>query len=315
MKLCVFESESFCGTDLDLKSRLDFCEARFEKRPPAEKLAEVIGDSDGIFLSKIPITAELMDACPRLKYIGVTATGYNNVDVAAARERGIVVTNIPDYSADAVAQMTFAYILQFATSLIQYTASTAAGDWTRSELFCYFPFPLTELKGKTLGIYGLGSIGGRVAEIGTAFGMKVIYHSRTKKNVPYEWVESEEIFRRSDYLSLHCPLTEETQGLICEKTLSQMKPGAFLINTGRGPLVKEEDLAKALNQGVIAGFGGDVLVQEPQREDCPLRGAKNCYLTPHVAWAPKETRLRLMEILIANLRGYLNGEIQNCVSR
>lgn len=314
MKLCVFESETVCGVDLDLASKLDFCHARFEKRPAQDDLARVIGDSEGIFCSKIPMTAEVMDACPNLKYIGLTATGYNNIDLAAAKARGITVTNIPAYSTDAVAQMTFSFILQFATSLIDYASSTQRGDWTRSEFFCYFPYPLTELAGKTLGLLGLGAIGEKVAKIGAAFGMRVIYHSRSQKDCPYQWVSREELFRQSDFLSLHCPLTPETEKTVNGESLGWMKKSAYLVNTSRGGVIEEEALARALNEERIAGFAADVLTTEPQSHDCPLIGAKNCILTPHVAWAPKETRIRLLGILVENLRSYLAGTPKNVVN-
>ncbi len=314
MKIAAFEWESVCGTDLNFKRLEALADLTYYGKPPQEEIAALIGDSDGILCSKIQMTAAIMDACPNLRYIGLTATGYNNIDTAAAKERGIVVTNIPDYSSDAVAQMTMAYLLQFATNLIRYDASTARGDWTRAKIFCYYPYPMTELAGKTLGLYGLGSIGKKVAKAADALGMKVIYHARSKKDVPYEFVSREELFRRSDFLSLHCPMTEETAGVICRETLALMKPTAFLINTARGGLIDENALARALNEETIAGFAGDVLTVEPQSPDCPLIGAKNCILTPHVAWAPKETRQRLIGILEENLRAFQKGSPVNVVN-
>ena len=242
------------------------------------------------------------------------ATGYNNVDLAACRERGVTVTNIPDYSSDAVAQMTMTFLLNFATSFREYTASTQRGDWTRSELFCYYPYPLTELQGKTLGLVGMGSIGEKVARLAEAFGMKVIYHTRNRKDCEREYVLLDDLFARSDYVSLHLPLNGETEKLIGRDALSKMKRSAFLINTARGGLVDEKALATALSDGVIAGYAGDVLTVEPQSADCPLIGAKNCILTPHIAWAPKETRARLIGILRDNLEGYLRGNVQNQVN-
>ena len=277
MKIAAFEWESVCGTDLNFKSLEALADLTYYGKPPQEEIAALIGDSDGILCSKIQMTADIMDACPNLRYIGLTATGYNNIDTVAAKERGIVVTNIPDYSSDAVAQMTMAYLLQFATNLILYDASTARGDWTRAKIFCYYPYPMTELAGKTLGLYGLGSIGKKVAKAAEALGMKVIYHARSQKDVPYEFVSREALFCRSDFLSLHCPLSEETAGLICEETLALMKPTAFLINTARGGLVDENALARALNKGALAGFAGDVLTVEPQSPDCPLIGAKTAF--------------------------------------
>ncbi len=313
MKITVFEWETVCGSDLDPGGLEKLGQVRFFGTPKPEEVVSLVGDSQAVLCSKVRFTAEVMDACPNLSYIGLMATGYNNIDIAAARERGILVTNIPDYSADAVCQMTMAYILQFATNLIRYDAATKRGDWTRSPFFCYYPYPMIELSGKTLGLLGLGSIGSRVAKAAEAFGMKVLYHTRRKRDVPYEYVSLEELFSRSDFLSLHCPLTEQTSGIINKEALSKMKKNAYLINTARGPLVKEEDLARALKEERIAGFAGDVLVNEPQREDCPLLGLENCILTPHIAWAPKETRERLWGILLSNLEAFLSGEPKNVV--
>lgn len=314
MKICACEWKSVCGDDLSFEEIEKLGEVSYHGKPAPEALPEVIGDSEVLLCSKIAVTPELLDACPNLKYIGVMATGYNNIDLAACRERGVTVTNIPDYSSDAVAQMTMTFLLTFATSFGEYTASTARGDWTRSELFCYYPYPLSELGGKTLGLIGMGSIGEKVARLGEAFGMHVIYHTRHKKDTPREHVSLDELFARSDYVSLHLPLSAETEHLICRESLKKMKKTAFLINTSRGGLVDEAALREALDQGVIAGFAADVLTVEPQRKDCPLIGAKNCILTPHIAWAPKETRARLIGILRDNLAAFLQGIAKNVVS-
>lgn len=314
MKICACEWKSVCGDDLSFEEIEKLGEVSYHGKPAPEALPEVIGDSEVLLCSKIAVTSELLDACPNLKYIGVMATGYNNIDLAACRERGVTVTNIPDYSSDAVAQMTMTFLLTFATSFGAYTASTARGDWTRSELFCYYPYPLSELGGKTLGLIGMGSIGEKVARLGEAFGMHVIYHTRHKKDTPREHVSLDELFARSDYVSLHLPLSAETEHLICRENLKKMKKTAFLINTSRGGLVDEAALREALDQGVIAGFAADVLTVEPQRKDCPLIGAKNCILTPHIAWAPKETRARLIGILRDNLAAFLQGIAKNVVS-
>lgn len=314
MKLCAFEWESVCGNDLDFSSLEKHADISYYGKPSPEELPGIIGDSEGILLSKINVDEKLLDACPNLKYIGATATGYNNIDIAAAKKRGIVVTNIPDYSGDAVCQMTFSYILQFASSLMDYAASTARGDWTRAKIFCYYPYPLTELKGKVLGLVGMGSIGERVANVAEAFGMKVIYHTRNKKDTDREYVSLDELLSRSDFVSLHLPLSPQTEKLISRENLRKMKKSAYLINTARGGLVDEEALRQALDEGVIAGFAGDVLTVEPQSPDCPLLGAKNCILTPHVAWAPKETRQRLIDILCENLVAFINGKPQNVVN-
>lgn len=314
MKICACEWKSVCGEDLSFEEIEKLGEVSYYGKPTPEELPGVIGESEVLLCSKVAVTEQLLDACPNLKYIGVMATGYNNIDLAACRVRGVTVTNIPDYSSDAVAQMTMTFILSFATSLRDYTASTERGDWTRSELFCYYPYPLTELGGKTLGLVGMGSIGEKVARLAEAFGMKVIYHTRNKKDSPREYVSLDDLFARSDYVSLHLPLSAETEKMICASSLAKMKRTAFLINTARGGLVDEAALRKALDEGAIAGFAGDVLTVEPQQENCPLIGAKNCILTPHVAWAPKETRARLVGILTENLAAFLKGDAKNVVS-
>lgn len=314
MNVTVFEWESVAGSDFPESLFTPYGKVRFYGKVPPEKVVECIGDSKAVFLSKVALTAEIFDACPALSYVGVMATGYNNIDVAAARARGITVTNVPDYSSDAVAQMTLSYLLQAATNLIAYTSSTANGDWTRAKIFCYYPYPMQELAGKTLGLLGLGNIGLKVAKAAEALGMRVIYHTRNQKDVPYEFVSRDRLFSESDFLSLHCPLTPETAKVINADTLGRMKKTAYLFNTARGGLVDEKALADALNHGLIAGFAADVLETEPQREDCPLIGAKNCLLTPHVAWAPLETRKRLVGILFDNFEAYLKGEKKNVVS-
>ncbi|MBR3837246.1 MAG: D-2-hydroxyacid dehydrogenase [Clostridia bacterium] len=314
MKLTVFEWESVCGTDLDPSGLKAFGEVKFYGKPDPREVADLVGDSEVVICSKVAFTREVIAACPRLSYIGVMATGYNNIDLVAAKERGITVTNVPDYSSDAVSQMTLAFILQFATNLIRYDASTRRGDWTRSALFCYYPYALTELKGKTLGLFGLGSIGKKVAKVADALGMRVIYHARTKKDLPYEFCDKETVFRESDYLSLHMPADAETGGIVNRETLGLMKKGAYLINTARGALVVEEDVAEALKAGRLGGYAADVLSVEPQLPDCPLLGLENCILTPHIAWAPNETRERLWDILLGNLDAWCKGAPQNVVN-
>ncbi|MBE6712127.1 MAG: D-2-hydroxyacid dehydrogenase [Ruminococcaceae bacterium] len=314
MKICACEWKSVCGDDLSFAEIEKLGEVSYYGKPSPEELPAVIGDSEVLLCSKVSVTPALLDSCPNLKYIGVMATGYNNIDLAACRERGVTVTNIPDYSSSAVAQMTMTFILALATSLEAYTASTARGDWTRSELFCYYPYPLTELEGKILGLVGMGSIGEKVARLAEAFGMKVIYHTRRKKECGREHVSLDALFARSDFVSLHLPLSAETEKLISRESLAKMKKSAFLINTARGGLIDEQALRDALDGGVIAGFAGDVLTVEPQSSTCPLIGAKNCILTPHIAWAPKETRARLIGILRDNLAAWLNGKAQNAVN-
>ena len=313
MKICVFDRATVWGDDLDMKGLLDFGNVRLFESVKPEEVATLIGDDEIVLCNKTPMTRAVMDACPNLRYIGVMATGVNNVDLAAAAEKGIRVTNIPGYSTDAVAQFAMANVLQFATSLASYNESTRRGDWQKAPAFTYFPYPLMELTGKTLGIFGMGAIGQRVAKLGDAFGMRVIYHSRTRKDLPFAFVSKEDLFRQSDFLTLHCPLTPETAELVDEEAISLMKPTAYLINTARGGVISESAVARALKEGRLAGFAADTLTKEPQSPDCPLADAPNCRLTPHIAWAPRETRARLIEILLGNLESFLRGDSQNAV--
>ena len=279
-----------------------------------EEIIEKCADSDVILCNKAVIDEDIMAACPKLKYIGLFATGYNNIDVKAAAERGITVCNAPGYSTDSVAQLVFAYILNHAVSLEKYNASTHDGEWVKSHAFSYFPYPISELKGKTLSIIGYGSIGKKVAKIADAFGMKVCVNTRTKPvECPYPLVSVDEAFARADYLTVHCPLTEATRGLINAERLSLMKPTAYVINTARGAVADENALRDALDRGVISGAACDVLTVEPMREDDPLRGAENLTLTPHIAWASYEARVRLISLVASNLRAYQNGFPVNTV--
>ena len=280
-----------------------------------EEVAQKIGDADAVLCNKTPVTREVMNQCPNLKYIGLFATGYNNIDIPASREKNITVCNAGAYSTHAVAQHTFALLLNLVGNITAYDNAVKAGEWERSPVFSYFPYPVHELYQKTFGIIGYGSIGRNVAKAAEAFGMRVLIHTRTKpENCPYELVSQEEIFRQSDVLSIHCPLTEQTENLIRKETLDLMKPSAYLINTARGGIVNEQDLADALNQEKIAGAGLDVLVQEPMSPDTPLKSAKNCLITPHIAWSAVETRERLLQIVSDNLRAYLAGTPTNQVN-
>ena len=315
MKITVLDGHAANPGDISWESIQALGEFTVYERTPQEKILERIGDSDIILLNKIKITRDIIARCPNLKYIGVLATGYNVVDTAACHEKGIVVTNIPAYSTDAVAQHVFAFLLAFANRVQEHSASVHAGDWTRNPDFCYWLSPLTELSGKTLGIFGFGNIGQKVAKIAHAFGMNVLIHAHSdrsftgsEKNVPLE-----ELFSQSDFITLHAPLTDETANLINEKTLSLMKPSAILINTARGGLVDEKAVKNALDAEKIAGYAADVILQEPMDAGCPLYQAKNCLLTPHIAWAPKETRERLLEIATKNIQAFLQGKPQNTV--
>lgn len=285
-------------------------------RTPLEQTVERCADAEVVITNKSPLTRDIIAALPKLKYIGVTATGYNIVDVAAAKERGIVVTNVPGYSSPAVAQLVFALLLELTNHVGHHAQTVAAGRWQACPDFCYWDHPIIELSGRTLGIIGYGDIGSAVGRIATAFGMKVLASKRDWKTPPPEGVTPasiDEIFQNSDAISLHCPLTDATKHLVGPRTLGLMKPTAFLINTGRGPLVDEPALAEALNSGRIGGAGLDVLSVEPPKDGNPLIGAKNCLITPHIGWASREARGRLIELTAANLRAFLAGAPANVV--
>lgn len=298
---------------------------RFEKyahvtvypRCDADDVVRRICNSDAVLLNKISITRDILISCPALKYIGVMATGYNVVDTEAAHSLGVTVTNIPAYSTDSVAQHVFAFILNFTNAVAIHSEGVMAGKWVKCPDFCYWDTPLVELGGKTLGIYGFGSIGHRVAQIGKVFGMRVIVtpHKMPDSGVidGFKAVETETLFRQSDFLTLHAPLTDETRHIAGEKTLPLMKKSAYLINAARGPLADEAAVRRALDTGSIAGYACDVVADEPMKEDSPLLGAPNCVITPHIAWAPKETRLRLLDIAERNLASYLEGKAENTV--
>jgi glycerate dehydrogenase len=280
-----------------------------------EETAANIGDADIVLCNKVLITKEVMDACPNIKYVGLFATGFNNVDIEYAAKKGIVVCNAGQYSTNAVAQQTFAYILDRFSRVRDYDNAVKNGEWERSPAFSYFPVPTAELAGKTLSIVGYGSIGRKVAEIGSAFGMNIVISTRTQpRDCPYEVTDLYTAAEKADVLTFHCPLTDKTAGIINKELISHMKPSAMLINTSRGGVVNEADLAEALNDGKIAAAYLDVLAKEPMSPDTPLKGAKNCVITPHTAWAPLETRQRLVNIVCDNIRAWQNGSPQNKVN-
>ena len=281
-----------------------------------EETVKHIGDADVVICNKVLITREVMEACPDIKYIGILATGFNNVDLEAAAERGIPVCNAGSYSTDAVTQLVFAYIFDHFQRVALYSMDVRLGKWETAPAFSYFPYPTGELRGKTLGIIGYGHIGKNVAKIADAFGMQVLIATRTQpENCPYPVVSAEEVFRRADVLTLHCPLTDQTKGLINKKSLALMKETAILINTSRGGTVVEEDLASALNHDMLAAAYLDVLEKEPMSPETPLKGAKNCVITPHIGWTPLDTRKRLLDITEDNLRGFLSGNPQHVVNK
>lgn len=282
---------------------------------PPEKTAENIGDADIVLCNKVLITPEVMDACPNIKYIGLFATGFNNVDIEYAAKKGITVCNAGQYSTNAVAQQTFAYILDHFSKIRDYDKAVRNGEWERSPAFSYFPIPTSELAGKTLSVVGYGSIGRKVAEIGHAFGMDIVVSTRTKPaDCPYEVTDMLTAAEKADVLTFHCPLTEQTMGIIGKELLSHMKKSAVLINTARGGVVNEQELADALRNGVISAAYLDVLEKEPMSPDTPLKNIPNCIITPHTAWAPLETRQRLVDIVCDNIRAWQSGSPKNKVN-
>ena len=314
MKLVILDGHAVNPGDLPWDDFKNLADITVYERSKPEEIISRIGDADAVFLNKINITKEILDACPNLKYIGVLATGYNVIDLDAARSHNITVTNIPSYSTDSVAQHVFSFILNFTNQVSLHNASVQNGDWIRCPDFCYWNAPLTELKGKTLGIFGYGNIGKRVSEIAKVFGMNVICSTRTpKENMP-PMVSFEELLSKSDFVSLHAPLTDKTKNIINKDTLSLMKKSAYLINTARGGFVVEKDLAECLKKGQIAGYAADVLLEEPMAKDNPLLNAPNCVITPHIAWAPLETRKRLQEIALNNLKAFISGKPINVVT-
>jgi glycerate dehydrogenase len=288
-------------------------------RTPPEKIISRIGDAEIIITNKTPLGSEVFSACPQIKYIGVIATGFNVVDIAAAKSSGIVVTNIPDYGTAAVAQFVFALLLEICHHVGHHNEAVQAGRWTSCPDFCFWDYPLIELAGKTMGIIGFGRIGQNTAKIAQAFGMKVLVHTgraeeKRKQDEDYvTHVSLDELFAMSDIISLHCPLRPDTHGIINKENIAKMKDGVILINTARGPLVIEMDLREALDSGKVFAAATDVASSEPIKADNPLLGAKNCIVTPHMAWGAKESRSRLMDIAVANLEAFLQGSPINVV--
>ena len=314
MKITVLDKCTLTVGDIDFSPIEALGEVSYYDILPHEEIIDAAKDAEVLICNKAVIDADIMDKCKNLKYIGLFATGYNNISTDEARKRGIVVVNVPGYSTYSVAQLTMAFILSHATSLHNYNESTHSGEWIKSYAFSYFPYPITELYGKTLGVYGMGAIGRKVAECARVLGMNVIACTRTVRDNDYEYVSVEELFKRSDYLTLHAPLTADNRELVFKKTLSLMKPTAYLINTSRGGVINEADLADALNNGKIAGAALDVLTVEPMKEGNPLLKAKNCTITPHVAWASLESRIRLINIVAENIKAYQNGTPVNVVN-
>lgn len=318
MKIVILDGFALNPGDLSWDSMKNLGECIFyDRTSPAEVFERAIG-ADALITNKVVISKVLIDHLPQLKYIGVTATGYNVVDIQAAVERKITVTNIPAYSTDSVAQLVFSHILNVANRVELHATSVRNGDWTKSPDFSYSKSAQVELAGKTLGIVGYGQIGQKVAKIGLALGMNVIFHNRSEKtNLPTDIVQKNltEVFTESDFVSLNCPLTAENKEFVNSALLNKMKPTSVLINTGRGGLINEQDLANALNSGRIAAACIDVLSTEPPAGDNPLITAKNCFITPHIAWATFEARQRLLSITVDNLRSFIAGTPKNVIKQ
>ncbi|MBQ8028446.1 MAG: D-2-hydroxyacid dehydrogenase [Clostridia bacterium] len=319
MKLVILDSK--CANPGDLSwSWLENTVDEFEiyEQTSSNQVFERSKDADILVTNKVPITKELIQKLPKLKYIAVLATGFNIIDCKSAREHGIAVSNIPAYSTDGVAQLVFALLMEMTNQVGLHNKSVKDGDWCRSEHFCYWKTPLCELANKTFGIIGFGKIGSAVAQIANAMKMKVIAYSPNTRNYDgfgsVDFVSLETVIKESDVISLHCPLTEETSGLVDKKFLEKMKKTAYLINTSRGPVINERDLFEALENEVIAGAGVDVLSVEPAEESNPLLKAEKCFITPHIAWASLEARSRLMNIFKENVEGFVKGQPINVVN-
>lgn len=311
MKICILDGYSLNPGDLDWSPVERLGDVTLFDRTPADKIVERAADADIVLTNKVPFSADTLRQLPRLRFICVLATGYNIIDTEAAARQGVVVANIPAYSTMSVAQMAFAHILNITNHVASYAREVADGKWTNCPDFCFWDSALTELAGKTMGIVGLGNTGMATARIAVAMGMKVVAMTSKSADTLPEGITPaplDDVLASADVVSLHCPLTPSTRHLINAASIVKMKPSAILINTGRGPLVDEQAVADALNDGRLAAFGADVLSQEPPRGDNPLLSARNCFLTPHIAWATLEARTRLMSIATENVRQFIAGE-------
>lgn len=311
MKICILDGYSLNPGDLDWSPVERLGNVTLFDRTPADKIVERAADADIVLTNKVPFSADTLRQLPRLRFICVLATGYNIIDTEAAARQGVVVANIPAYSTMSVAQMAFAHILNITNHVASYAREVADGKWTNCPDFCFWDSALTELAGKTMGIVGLGNTGMATARIAVAMGMKVVAMTSKSADTLPEGITPaplDDVLASADVVSLHCPLTPSTRHLINAASIAKMKPSAILINTGRGPLVDEQAIADALNGGRLAAFGADVLSQEPPRGDNPLLSARNCFLTPHIAWATLEARTRLMSTATENVRQFIAGE-------
>lgn len=315
MKLGILDGYALNPGDLNWKPLEDLGELSVYEATSTEELIARIQGFEAVFTNKVAFPAEVLQQAPKLRYIGVMATGYDKIDIKAAKEQGITVTNVAGYGTAAVAQHTFALLLELANQVGMHSESVAAGEWDEQAGWCYWKKPIIELEQQVLGIIGMGDIGQKVAQISQAFGMNILYHTpNPKPNMIGEAVSLERLLQESDVVSLHCPLRLATEGLINESRLQMMKPTALLLNTGRGQLIEENALADALARGVIGGAGLDVLSQEPPPSDHPLIQAPNCLITPHNAWASKASRVRLLEEVALNLQAFIKGEARNVLT-
>ena len=318
MKAVYLENGAVNRGDLDMEPITSIMETTVYENTTEENKFEHIGDAEVVFSNKIIFDEETFSRLPNLKYLGVCATGYNVIDLDAARRHNVTVTNVPAYSTESVAQLAWGFILECADRIGIHNESVKKGDWVKSDTFCYWVAPVMELAGKTIGIVGYGNIGRRVAEIALAFRMKVLvstaHPEKYMSDDSVEFVSKDELFKRSDIITLHCPMTKETENVICTDNISQMKDGVIIINVSRGGLVKEADLAEALRSGKVAAAATDVVSQEPMKEDNPLLKAPNMTITPHMAWASIEARKRLISVVAENLRAYLRGDSMNVIS-
>jgi len=317
MKIVVLDGYCLNPGDLSWDALREFGEVVVHDRTPAAEVVERARGAAAVLTNKTPLTADMLAQLPDLKYIGVLATGYNVVDVNAARGQGIIATNVPTYGTASVAQFVFALLLELCHNVKLHSDSVRAGEWSKHADWSFWKSPLMELEGKTLGIIGFGRIGRRVGRIADAMGMRVIANDTYQGDPPsyegFRWAPLHDLLRESDVVSLHSPLFPETQGMINTSTLALMKPSAFLINTSRGPLIVDQDLADALNAGRLAGAGLDVLSVEPPAATNPLLSARNCLVTPHIAWATREARARLMDTVVGNISGWTSGYPRNVI--
>jgi glycerate dehydrogenase len=316
MKICILDGYTLNPGDLSWSELSQIGKTDVYDRTPEDLIIERASNAEIVLTNKTPLSRATLEHLPNIKYIGVLATGFDVVDIKAAEERGIIVSNIPSYGTESVAQMVFALLLEHCHHVQRHSDAVMEGQWGRNPDWCFWNYPLVELKGKTMGIVGFGRIGLQTARIASAFGMRILAYDAYNRDIDlpdFQWADLPELMKLSDVVSLHCPLTPQTEGMINSENLSMMKRTSVIINTSRGKLVNNEDLAAALNAGVIAGAGLDVLAVEPPEDTNPLLKAKNCIITPHIAWATKEARSRLLDLAVDNIKAFVVGSPKNIV--